>query len=77
MIHFNIGTPCSEILNLIISLRFSKSMSDISPSVLNEMSDVELLCQAIHVCGEDYLTQDNSFLKSISFQKLAQVNITE
>ena len=38
------------------------------------MSDVELLCHAIHICGEDQLTQDHSYLKSISFQKLAQVN---
>ena len=48
-------------------------MSDISPSLMNEMSDVELLCQAIHICGEDYLTQDHSFLKIITFQRLAQV----
>ena len=47
-------------------------MSDISPSLMNEMSDVELLCQAIHICGEDYLTQDHSFLKIITFQRLAQ-----
>ena len=48
-------------------------MSDISSLLMNEMSDVELLCQSIHICGEDYLTQDHSFLKMITFQRLAQV----
>ena len=48
-------------------------MSHISPSLMNEMSDVELLCQAIHICGEDYLTEEHSFLKIITFQRLAQV----
>ena len=52
-------------------------MSHISPSLMNEMSDVELLCQAIHICGEDYLTQDHSFLKIITFQRLAQVPKTQ
>ena len=46
----------------------------LSPSVLDEMSDVELLCQAIHICGDDQLTQDNLLLKTITFQKLAQVS---
>ena len=40
---------------------------------MNEMSDIELLCHAIHICGEDFLTEDYSFMKKISFQRLAQV----
>lgn len=52
---------------------YRRTMSDLSPPLLDEMSDVELLCQAIHICGADQLTQDNSFLKTITFQKLAQV----
>ena len=40
---------------------------------MSEMSDIELLCHAIHICGEDFLTEDYSFMKKISFQRLAQV----
>ena len=46
----------------------------LSSSVLDELSDVELLCQAIHICGDDQLTHDNLLLKTITFQKLAQVS---
>ena len=50
-----------------------KTLSEISPAVMSEMSDIELLCHAIHICGEDFLTEDYSFMKKISFQRLAQV----
>ena len=58
---------------IIFYLIHRKTLSDITPSAMNEMSDVELLCHAIHICGEDYLARDNSFLKMITFQKLAKV----
>ena len=60
-----------HLTNQIILSR--KTLSEISPTVMNEMSDIELLCHAIHICGEDFLTEEYSFMKKISFQRLAQV----
>ena len=51
------------------------TISDLPPSLVDEMSDVELLCHAIHICGEDRLKNDeHSVLKQITFQTLARVN---